>query len=277
VTASSRGEVRLTAIEADACWEMLELGDTPLTFALPSPGRTQAQRRDLLTAVRSALRDRGLGNRGLGDRGLGDDNGPGEQIAQPLRLLASPDHQIDLMLAGQPHQPHQHLVAIGAILGDTAVVAYRQGDLVRLVPVRPPRVMTHLLATVGPLRPGIGQPVNFSADVFDAAARAATGGTLWAMADELIARGVPRIEAASWVRMCTGVAAVGQFGTASWSEGRHRLGPWVIGFHVAASGHFLQLRRPDPDGRGSTVSVCPLTTRRLASLLAELVESRYQA
>ncbi|HZZ48676.1 MAG TPA: ESX secretion-associated protein EspG [Pseudonocardia sp.] len=259
-------EVRLTAIEADACWELLGLGDTPLTLALPSPGRTPVERRALLTAVRNALHD----------RGLSDDHGPGEQIARSLRLLAGPDHHIDLILVGEPYR---HIVAIGAVRRDSAVVAYRRGDLVRLVPVRRGSVVAHLMTTVGPLRPGPGRPVNVPTEVFDAAAAAAstgtgtgTGGSLWVMADELIARGVPRADATSWVHMCTGIRAVGQFGTALWPEGRHRLGPWVIGFHATASGHFLQLRRPDPGGHGATVTVCPLSGRRLASLVAELVE-----
>jgi len=33
-----RPVVRLSAVEFDACWELLGLGDTPLTLELPSPG-----------------------------------------------------------------------------------------------------------------------------------------------------------------------------------------------------------------------------------------------
>jgi hypothetical protein len=47
--------VRLSAVEFDACWELLGLGDTPLTLELPSPGRTWAERHRVFTGVLAAL------------------------------------------------------------------------------------------------------------------------------------------------------------------------------------------------------------------------------
>jgi hypothetical protein len=77
--------------------------------------------------------------------------------------------------------------------------------------------------------------------------------------------------------MCTGIRSVGQLGTACWTAGVPRFGPWAIGFQRTEGGDFLQLRRP-ADGRGhgtgpdgGTVTVAPLDAPRLARLTEELL------
>jgi hypothetical protein len=105
--------------------------------------------------------------------------------------------------------------------------------------------------------------------VFDAAHAATTDGKLWTMADELVGHGVDRQDAASWVRMCTGIRSVGQLGSAHSRDGTPRFGPWVIGFQRTDGGDFLQLRRPGP--HGPTVTVCPLDAARLTRLTTELL------
>jgi EspG family len=250
-------EVRLSAVEMDACWEMLRLGDTPLTLTLPSPGRSYAERDQILAEVLTQLQYRGLGTR----------SGPNDLVARPLRLLARPDYQVDLRLGGDPYG---EIIGIGAVAGEQAVVVFRRDELIRIMPVRPAQVVAALLGVVGQIRPGAGRPVNIPADIYDDARRATTDNNLWTMADELVARDVPRLDASSWVRMCTGVRAFGQLGSAFWPEGVQRFGPWVIGFHRAESGHFLQLRRPGVAG-GCTVTVCPVEASRLYHLVTELL------
>lgn len=185
LTAYQHADKMANDAEFDACWELLGLGDLPLTLRLPSPGRTWAQRHQILTSVLVKLRRRGMAER----------SAPGERIAGPLRLLARPECQLDLRLDGDPR--------------------------------------------VGPLV-GIG---------------AAAGGS--------------RLDAASWVRMCTGVRIFGQLGTAFRTERGTRFGPWVIGFHGTAAGHFLQLRRPSTID--VSVTVCPVDAVALARLSHELL------
>jgi len=165
------------------------------------------------------------------------------------------------------------VTGIGAVAGERGVRLVQHGDQLRLLRIRPARLVPAMIELIGPMRAGLGQAVNIPAGVFDAAHRATTDGKLWTMADELVARGIPRLDAASWVRMCTGIRSVGQLGTACWTAGVPRFGPWAIGFQRTEGGDFLQLRRagdrPGPDG--GTVTVCPLDAPRLARLTEELL------
>lgn len=247
--------VRLSAVEFDACWELLGLGDPPLTLELPSPGRTWAERHLVLTGVLAALARRGLVER----------SAPSAAVAGPLRLLARPDYQLDLRLSG----PDGPVICIGAVAGGRGVRLVQDGDQLRLTPIRPAELVAATIEPIGPMRAGLGRPVNIPAGVFDAAQRATTDGKLWTMADELVARGVPRLDAASWVRMCSGIRSVGQLGSTVSVAGPPRFGPWAIGFQRTEAGHFLQLRRPGRDG--ASVSVCPVDGPRLARLATELL------
>jgi EspG family len=247
--------VRLSSVEFDACWELLGLGDTPLTLELPSPGRTWAERHRVLTGVLTALARRGLVER----------SAPAAAVAGPLRLLARPDHQLDLRFSG----PDGPVTCIGAVAGGRGVRLVHNGDQLRLTPIRPAELVAATIEPIGPMRAGPGRPVNIAAGVFDAARLATTDGKLWTMADELVARGVRRLDAASWVRMCSGIRSAGQLGTAVSAAGPPRFGPWAIGFQRTEAGHFLQLRRPGPDG--ATVTVCPVDAPRLTRLATELL------
>ena len=253
-------ELRLSDVELDACWETLQLGDTPFTLSLPSPGYTYAERDQLLAETLARLQH----------RGLADEHGPVDALAAQLRLLCAPQYQIDLRLGGHPYGD---IVGIGAVSGERASVVLRRGEVIRLIPATPPRVIGTLLGIAGLIRPGTGSTVNLPAEVYDDAGLATTDGSLWTMADKLIERGVSRSEATSWVRMCTGVRSFGQLGTAVWRDGVPRFGSWVIGFHRAESGHFLQLRRPGP--YGATVTVSPVDAARLHRLTEELLAEHH--
>jgi len=256
--------LRLSAVEFDACWELLGLGETPPTLELLSPGRTWAERHRVLTDVLGGLRRRGLVER----------SAPSEAVAGPLRLLASPEYQVDLRFAG----PDGPVTGIGAVTGDRGVRLVRLGDQLRLLPIRPGQLVTAMVELVGPLRGGPGRQVNIPAAVFDAAHRATTDGKLWTMADELVARGVARMDAASWVRMCTGIRSVGQLGTVGRADGVPRFGPWAVGFQRTDGGDFLQLRRPGAEGAAvdaATVTICPLDAPRLTRLVTELLAATH--
>lgn len=256
-------ELMLSAIELDACWELLGLGDTPETLLLPSPGRDWAERREIMGGV---LAD-------LARRGLADRSSPIDALARPLRLLAAPDYQVDLRLGGEPHGT---VVAIGAVAGPHGAALVQYGDRIQVQSMRPTQIVAALLGLCGPIQPGIGRPVNVPADLYDAAQRATTDGNLWTMADNLVSGGLPRADASSWVRMCTGVRAYGQLGVTFWPEGARRPGSYVVGFHQTEAGHFLQLRRPaDHGGCRATLTVCPVDAHRLARLTEELLATGY--
>ncbi|HEY2203324.1 MAG TPA: ESX secretion-associated protein EspG [Pseudonocardia sp.] len=216
-------------MELDVCWGLLGLGDRPLTLRLPSPGRTRAQRRHVVAGVVGAFARRGLVE--PGPAGPCRQPGPGRPVgavAGALRLLARPDHQVDLRATG----PAGPVTVIGAAGGGCAVRLVRAGADVALRPVRPSALAASVVAVLDrdrPVRAGTGRPVNIPAEVFDAAQAATADRKLWTMADELVALGISRPDAASWVRMCTGIRAVAQLGTTRWADGTPRPGPWAVG------------------------------------------------
>lgn len=250
-------EMRLLPVELDACWELLGLGDPPATLRLPSPGRSLSDRRRHLESVLAGLRRRGLAGR----------SGPDEHLAKMLRGLARPERQLDLILRGEQGT----LVAIGADARGSGVLAVRHGEQVTLAPVRSTALVAAVVGLVGPMKPGVGRTANLPADAFDAALKATSDGDLWSLADRMVEMGVPREDASSCVRMCIGVRRLGQLGTAFRQDGAMRLGPWVIGFHLADSGYFLQLRRPGPYDGANTIIMCPLDAPRLAQKAGELL------
>jgi len=250
----------LSPVEFGACWAALELGDPPLLLELRSPGHTVAER-DL-------LRRRALA--GLRERGLSDGRRPAEPLTSVLRLLAQPDYELDIRLGGGRRGM---LLGIGAVAGAHGVVVLSGDGPLRLLPRDGARVAATLVGLAGELSPGVGRPVNIPADLLDEARAAARDGNLWTLADELVGRGVSRLDAGSLARMCDGIDTVGQLGATWRPDGLWRRAPWVVGFHRAAAGHFMQLRRPaGRPGGTETVTVCPTDADRLIRQWRELVE-----
>jgi hypothetical protein len=244
--------VRLSPCEFTACWDALDLGDTPvvLTRCGPGNGFDAARRRDAMAA--------------LARRGLSDGLRPHPSLVEPLRLLADPDYSIDIRFGAGP------TIGLGATedtRGVTVTMATASADgPLRLVagtsaPVA--ATLLNLLTAAGPVTPGVGRPVNIPADALDTAladvqrVRGDRSTDLWAVADRLEAAGIPRIDAASMVRMCDGMWCRGQLGATAHFGGPRRRAPWVIGFHATPAGWFMQLRRD------SMVTICPTDTTRL--------------
>lgn len=249
-------ELRLSEVEFDACWELLGLGERPGGWILPSPGRTHTERRRVLDGVLDGLRRRDLAR----DR-------PHPMVADLLEVLARPRQEIDLLLGGGRS-------ARAAIAGGRAVVAARHGGQVWTVRMRPAEVVPRLVALVGPMTPGVVRPVNIPAGVLDEALRAAgPRRSVWAVADELASRGVPKADATGLARAFGEVHDIGQLGVSGIVEGRRHPGPWAIGFHRADSGWIGTVRRPEPCGHdgGGSVSVFPLDAPRLATRLDQLL------
>lgn len=253
------GEVRLSAVELAACFDMLDLGATPPTFRLPSPARSEPERRQHLDAVLLDLQHRGLTDRG----------GPNERVGRLLRVLAHPDHQIDLIRS----EPAGTLVAIGAAAHGGGTLATRQGDEITLAPIPGTALAPTVVGLLGPLTPGSGQTVTIPADVFDTARHDAVDGKLSTWAERLTEMGIPRLDALSCLHMCTGVHVLGQLGTVHYIDGSARLSPWVIGFHRADAGYYLQLRKPRQHDGTMVVTICPLDTALLTQLVEELLKT----
>jgi ESX secretion-associated protein EspG len=136
ITDWSRATV-LVAAAFEACWEVLELGETPWQLEPPRHGCTAAARQAFVAEVTAQLR-----------------------AAQPelstwLRLLARPAWSVDVRLRADD------LVAgLVAVRGPTAVLAVRHGDEIALVDVPAAAAVDAVLDLLGPVRPGPGRPTT---------------------------------------------------------------------------------------------------------------------
>ncbi|HTF55198.1 MAG TPA: ESX secretion-associated protein EspG, partial [Pseudonocardia sp.] len=251
---------RLSPLEFAACWAALELGDTPLLLELRSPGQTIPERDQLLAQAMVGLRARQLSDGRL----------PVPALAELLRVIAAPDYQLDIRLAGGPEGM---LLGLGWVVGARGVVVVSGAGPLYLLPMDGARVAATLIGLAGQLDPGVGRPVNIPAQLLDEACAAAGDGNLWTLADQLMALGVARLDATSLARMCEGIEVVGQLGVTGHLSGPRRRAPWVVGFHRTAGGHFMQLRRPPAGSAGGpTVTVCPTDADRLMRQWRELLE-----
>jgi hypothetical protein len=262
--------IQMTPVEFDVCWEALGLGESPIAFELPSPGRTGAERAAVRSEAFGALRRRGLADAGRSP--YPSSSTPAPAVAGVLRLLATADHTVDVrhLDAGRT------VVGLGAVRGPDGVVVLHRGPRLELARMDGARVVPALVGIVAPEPAGVGRPVTLPVAVLDAAlaGRPRTGS---AFADELVRQGVASVDAAAAAHMSRGVLARGQFGVTGRRPGltgppgsvppgaTGRRGPWVIGYHRAANGWFVQLRR------AGAVTLAPLDTARLRARVAELI------
>lgn len=251
-------EVRLSAVEMEACFELLGLREAPLSLQLSSPGRTVPERQEHLDAVLL----------GLHRRGLADRNRPSEVLAGPLRVLARSDHQLVLRI----HSPDGTLVASAAAARGDGALAIRRGEEVTVAAVRGTALVSAVVSLIGPMTPGRGAAVNVPADLFDEARQATTDGHISSLVDWLTEMGMRRGDVSPLIHMCRGIRALGQIGAIHRAGRSVRLGPWVIGFHRTDAGYYLQLRKPSTYG-GETVTIRPLDAPQLAQLAEELLKT----
>jgi EspG family len=252
--------IRLTSTELLAGWESLDLGEPPFLLRLRRPGHTQATRHEAQRLLHEAMT-------ALAARGLADGGQPSAALAHLLRTLAHADYHLDIRFT-DPSGSGRPILGLGAVAGAHGVVVVSNDGAgpLDLRAVDGSRVAATLLNLLGEVRPGIGSPVNIASAVLDDAVAATPDGGVWSLADQLRERGIPRQEASSLARMCTGINFGGQLGATARFAGPDRRGPWVIGFLRGEAGYFLQLRR------GATVTVCPTDTSRLMHRWRELVE-----
>ncbi|WP_433277068.1 ESX secretion-associated protein EspG [Pseudonocardia xinjiangensis] len=243
----------LGVTEFEISWELLGLGETPPQLDPPSAGRTMEERRRIIAAVCADLHR----------RGLGDDRGPHPVLAERLRLLAGAELTLDLRFRGDT------LVAgLAACQANRCTLAVRHGAQIALLDVPVDAAAPALVELIGPVTPGPGAVVTLPAATLDAA-RSVAPDDPGRFAEELVWRGVPRLDAGRLVRMCSGVRQRGQFGaTGRPGGGRRRRAPYVVGMHRTDDGHFRQLRRTESGT--TTVTIGPVTAQGLVDDLADL-------
>jgi hypothetical protein len=261
VITTARRAVELRPVELLACWEALGLGEPPFLLRLRRPaGTLEAQ-----AATRRRLR---VALRGLAERGLADPEShqPVPPLADLVALFARSDRLLDIRFTGPAGRPTLGLGGMCGAEGAVLVSADGHGPM-RLLAVDGSRVAATLLELLGPVEAGAGMPVNIPGSVFDAACAVDRDGDPWTLADELVALGVARRDAATLARMNAGIDFGGQLGVTG--GGPERRGPWVVGFVRGAGGrYFVQLRRDDTVSMGPTDAARPL--RHWRELLDQL-------
>jgi hypothetical protein len=184
-------------------------------------------------------------------------------LAERLRLLAGAELTLDLRFRGDT------LVAgLAACHANRCTLAVRHGAQIALLDVPVDAAAPALVELIGPVTPGPGAVVTLPAATLDAA-RSVAPDDPGRFAEELVWRGVSRLDAGRLVRMCSGVRQRGQFGaTARPGGGRRRRAPYVVGMHRTDDGHFRQLRRTESGS--TTVTIGPVTAQGLVDDLADL-------
>jgi hypothetical protein len=250
--------VGLTPAELWAVWPHATRSAPPAVLGLRSPGRDRIAHDRAVAAARGTLTHRGL---------LDEHGHPTPELTHALRVLAGPDHTLDLRHAAAPDRM---TVGLGAVRGGHGAVVLTEqtagprdtavAESYDLAVGDATGVADTLLATLGPIRRGPGRPVNIPTDLLDGAL-AAHGPDRWAVADHLAARGVDRAETDALARMVTDVRAGAQLG----APVAGRRAGHVVGVHATRRGWYVQLRR------AGTLTVAPADAATLARHWHELV------
>jgi hypothetical protein len=247
----------LTDVELDAAWELLGLGRPPAALTLRSPGRDATERQRVLADTLDGLRRRGLADAG----------GLCAPLAAALRVVARPGYRVDLRVAGLAVPP---ALVLASVAGEHAVLITQCQRRLTVAPLRPVDLGAALVDVAGPFTPGAARPVTLDAGVLDDALSDAAS-TPSELAESLCVRGLDQADANAVAHIYRDVHTLGQVGATGFPGGRARRAPWVVAFHHNRLGSFMQLRRPNPDRSGATVTMAPLDADRLLRRTAELV------
>ncbi|GAA4834455.1 ESX secretion-associated protein EspG [Saccharopolyspora rosea] len=245
--------LRLSALEFDVLTEHLGLERMPLVLKVPSPGRTRAERAELVDAVWRSLADRDLGGPTRLD----------PELEGMLRLLVRPDREVDARL--WLDRSVRVLAAAGPV--DDAVLVVKDEDELTF---RPAAASGLAREAVSVLPAGSGGSVSVPSADLDAAAEEA-GDDLERLPTALVRRGVRADDAETLARMVNGVGSRGQFGVAARDRwGRRTRAGHVVGCFDTPHGRYAQLRRESPSGQPWS-TIAPADARRLTAHVEELL------
>lgn len=248
--------VELSTLEFDVLWEHYHgVAQMPLVLRVPSPGRTDEERKRIVRGVWDGLAGRGLGSP--------VDAHPG--LTHLLGLLRRPDREIDgrLWLGGEVR-------LLTAAAGDEAVLAVLANGRLTLRPADSTGLPRFALSVLPAAQAGPGQSITLPTADFEAAAKEARKQDDLAVA--LRERGLRAGDAQALADMIGDVVSRGQYGSASRDRwGRRVRAGRVISFFDTADGRYLQIRRETPDTEPWT-TISPANPRRLLQHLTELHE-----
>lgn len=246
--------VELSATEFEVCWEQLRLGELPIVLDVPSLGRTDEERQQIVADALAGLRERGL----IAARGLDP------SLAGMLGTLARYGWAIEVwLLLDHPVR------ALAACRGEAGALAVLDTDRIRLTSCAPHRLLDEVVRLTG-LTLGPGRSVTVRAENLDAAAQVA-GQHMQRLAEDLTRRGERADDAHTLARMCAEHSALGQFGALVRDHlGRQCPGRRVVGVHATPAGWYSQLRRAEHGG--TFVTVTPASPAVVLAQLRDLLD-----
>ncbi|HEY2764286.1 MAG TPA: ESX secretion-associated protein EspG [Pseudonocardiaceae bacterium] len=246
--------IELSATEIEVCWEQLQLDEMPVVIDVPTCGRTDTERHQIVAGTLNGLRD----------RGLADEHSIDPDLADILVTLARFRWGVEAwLLLDRPVR------ALGTCRGQTGALAVLEGERMRLASCPPHSLLHEVIQLVRPTA-GPGRPVTVRAENLDAAARAADR-NMPRLAEELTRRGERYDDAQALAQMCAQHNRLGQFGALVRDRlGQQTAGRRVVGLHATPDGWYSQLRRADHGG--TFVTVTPASPAVVLSQLRELLD-----
>ncbi|ALG13661.1 ESX secretion-associated protein EspG [Kibdelosporangium phytohabitans] len=244
----------LTPLEFDVLWEHLDLGDMPLILKVPSPGRTNAERAELVTRAWQSLEAKGFGRQ----------VSPDPRLAGLLRLAARPNRELDGRLwLGRAVR------VFAAADGDAGVLAVQENDRLTFRGADGPGLPRHALSVLPQEKAGPGHSVTLPSKDFETAAREASAPKEFEAA--LRRRGLRDHDARTLREMIGDVVRQGQFGGAARDKwGRRVRTARVISFFDTPAGRYLQIRKESGGGGEAWTTISPADHKRLLQHLTEL-------
>jgi hypothetical protein len=250
--------VEISTLEFDVLWEHYHgVDQMPLVLRVPSPGRTDDERKRIVRGVWD----------GLASRGLGSPVDANPLLVHLLSLLRRPDREIDgrLWLGGEVR-------LLTAATGDDAVLAVLANGRLTLRPAEATGLPRFALLPLPSVAAGPGQSITLPTADFEAAAKEARKQE--ELAVELRNRGVRSGDAQALAEMIGDIVNRGQYGNAYRDRwGRRVRAPRVISFFDTEAGRYLQIRRESEESEPWT-TISPANPRRLLQHLTELHEER---
>ncbi len=256
-----REPVVLSTEEFDVVWEHLRLGPMPLVIKVPSPGKSERERRDLELRVWHALEARGLG--------------------RPIGLHPEFDHLIRMFVRPQTEVDARVWVGrsvrvLAVANGDFGAVATLSGDRITLRRAAGSGLPTAVVGALPQHPAGTGHSVTMPSASLEAAVQKSDG-TPKGLENSLKQHGVRDDDAKTLVKMFTNLVHTGNFGAAARDRYGKRCRPErVVAFFDTEDGRYLQQRRASP-GTEPWSTFTPTDLRRLTfqldELLAEAVRS----
>jgi hypothetical protein len=253
---TARETVVLSTLEFDVLWERERLPRKHEALGVPSPGKTQSERAQLVAETLDGLKHRGLSD---GERAT-------PELADQLALLARPQVGIDSWVFTD-----HRISSLAVLSGTSALLAAIDGPEVWLIPARETGLAEAAVSVAGEVTPGPGYSVSLPTDLLMVADKEAKGDER-ELATALMRKGIAASSAKTLAGMVGGMGLRGQFGaTKLLRDQRVVRADRVVAFHDTDRGRYAYLAKPNNDGRmWSTIT--PADNQRLVTCVEELLD-----